>query len=127
MAKKALIVDDEEDVCSLLRLVLEKRGLEVQTAGDGQEALEQIKKVVPDLILLDLKMPRVGGYQLYARLKADPHYQKIPIVVVTSLTQDSDVDDAGWQRRMEADGFLTKPFELEELGRRVDEIVGKLL
>jgi len=128
MAKTVLIVDDEADVCDLLKLTLEKRGLVVQTASDGQEALDQIEGGrPPDLILLDLKMPRLSGYQLFARLKSDEKLRTIPIIVITGLTQDSGREDTEWAQRMGAEGFLTKPFELDELGRRVEEMVSKFL
>lgn len=127
MSKNVLIVDDEQDVCDVLRVVLERRGITVRTAYDGHEALDEIDRQRPDLILLDLKMPRLNGYQLFAQLKSDPRHQSIPILVITALTQESDRDDEEWARRMGADGFLTKPFDLDDLGRRIDEMIANLL
>ena len=127
MSKTVLIVDDEPDVCSILRVVLEKRGVAVRTANDGREALDEIDRRRPDLIVLDLKMPRLNGYQVFAQLRSDPSRRNIPIIVVTGLTQESDRNDEEWARRMEADGFLTKPFDIDDLGRRVDELVAKFL
>lgn len=127
MAKTVLIVDDEEDVCELLRVLLEARGLVVETAGDGHQAIERIEQKCPDLILLDLKMPRLGGYELFVRLRSDEKHKTIPIIVITALTQESDHNDEEWARRMGAEGFLTKPLDMEDLGRRVEEFVSKLL
>lgn len=127
MAKTVLVVDDEEDIRKLLRLILEKDGFVVETAEDGQQARDQIDRRCPDLILLDLKMPRISGYQLFAELKSDEKAKNVPIIVITALTQGSDQGDEEWARRMGADGFLTKPFDLDELSRHVEEMVSKLI
>ena len=127
MAKTILVVDDEEDVCWMLKIALEKHGFVVETADNGQEALDQIERRPPDLVLLDLKMPRRNGYQLFAQLKSDERLHAIPIIVITALTQGSDREDEEWARRMGAEGFLTKPFDLDEMARRVEEMVAKLL
>jgi len=127
MAKTILVVDDEEDIRHMLRLILEKSGFVVETAGDGQEALDQVRDHRPDLILLDLKMPRLNGYEVFVRLKSDEQFKTIPIIVVTAVTQDSDQEDEEWARRMGAEGFVTKPFDLSELGRRIEELISKLI
>jgi CheY-like chemotaxis protein len=127
VAKSILAIDDEPSILKMLKIALEKQGYEVSTAGDGQEALDEIRSERPDLILLDLKMPRLGGYQLFAQLKSNPDLKDIPIIVITALTQDSEHDDDEWARRMGAEGFLTKPFDVEELSRRVEEVVAKFL
>lgn len=127
MAKTILIVDDEEDIRNMLKIALEKDGFLVETADNGQAALDQIDRRRPDLVLLDLKMPRRNGYHLFAQLKSDEKLQAIPIIVITALTQGSDREDSEWARRMGAEGFLTKPFDLDELGRRVGEMVAKAL
>ena len=127
MAKTVLVVDDEEAVRNLLQMVLEKKGLVVETAGDGREALDRIDRRRPDLVILDLKMPRLNGYQVFAQMKSDENLKTIPIIVVTALTQESDREDEEWARRMGAEGFLTKPFDLDELGRRVEEMIAKIL
>jgi len=125
--KKVLVADDEEDICQMLKIVLEKQGWEVETACDGKDALEKIESGPPDLILLDLKMPRINGYHLFAQLKSDEKYKEIPIIIITGLTQDSEHDDEEWARRMDAEGFVTKPFDLEELARRIKELTSKYL
>jgi len=127
VAKTILVVDDEEDVCRMLKIALEKHGFVVETADNGQQALDQIERRRPDLVLLDLKMPRRNGYQLFAQLKSDERLHAIPIIVITALTQGSDREDEEWARRMGAEGFLTKPFDLDEMARRVEEMVAKLL
>jgi two-component system chemotaxis response regulator CheY len=126
VGKNVLLADDDETVRTLLRIVLERNGLTVTTAEDGREALDLIRRQRPDLILLDLRMPRLNGYQLFAELKADDALKSIPIIVITALTRESDREDEEWARRMGAEGFLTKPFTPDELGRRVQEIIGRL-
>jgi len=125
--KIVLVVDDEEVIQNVLKIALERKGFVVKTAGDGQQALDQIHHQRPDLLLLDLKMPRFNGYQLFAQLKSDENFKTIPIIVITAVTQDSDREDEEWARRMGAEGFLTKPFDLDDLGRRVEEMVSKLM
>ncbi|MCX8037875.1 MAG: response regulator, partial [Candidatus Sumerlaeia bacterium] len=70
--------------------------------------------------------PRLNGYQLFAQLKSDEKTKSIPILVVTALTQGSDLSDEDWARRMGAEGFLTKPFDLDTLGQRVNELVAAM-
>lgn len=127
MGKNVLLADDDETVRTLLRIVLEKNGLTVTTAEDGREALDLIRRQRPDLILLDLKMPRLNGYQLFTELKSDEALKSIPIIVITGLTRESEREDEEWARRMGAEGFLTKPFTPDELGRSVQEIIGRLM
>jgi len=127
VARTVLVVDDEEDILRMLRMVLEKNGLVVETAEDGQQARDRIDRRRPDLILLDLKMPRVNGYQLFAELKSDEKTKSVPIIVITALTQGSDQGDEEWARRMGAEGFLTKPFDLDELSWRVEQMVAKIV
>ncbi len=126
MARTILVVDDDEDVLRILRFSLERAGYAVQTASDGQQARDQIDRQRPDLIVLDLKMPRLNGYQLFAQLKSDEKTRSIPVLVVTALTQGSDLSDEDWARRMGAEGFLTKPFDLDALGQRVNELVAAM-
>lgn len=127
MARRILVVDDEEDIREILHLVLEKQGYSVELAADGQEGLDLIDRRPPDLIILDLKMPRFSGYRLFAQLKSDSRLRTIPVIIVTALTQDSDVDDTEWARRMGAEAFLTKPFDLDELSQRVAEMAARLV
>ena len=127
MGKNFLIVDDDEDVLNLLKMVLEQGGHTVRVAADGREALDQIDRQRPDLIVLDLMMPRINGYQLFAHLKTDEKLKSVPIIVITALTRESDREDGEWARRMGADGFLTKPFEIKELSARIQDMVARFL
>ncbi len=105
-------MDDNEQNLELLEAYLEELGAEVVTAADGLEALKQVQADPPSLILLDIMMPRMSGFQLCSRLKADPATKRIPIIMVTALNEVSDMERA---HDCGADDFLTKPVNKPDL------------
>ncbi len=112
---RILVVDDHEQNIELLQAYLEDIGCHVDTALDGLQALEVIERHPPDLIILDVMMPRLSGYQLCDKLKSDPATRDIPIMMVTALNEVGDVERAV---ECGADDFLTKPvFKLELVTR----------
>jgi diguanylate cyclase (GGDEF)-like protein len=118
--KKILVVDDHEDNIELLRARLEARGYEVFGANDGQAALEQVDKVCPDLILLDVMMPKMDGMEVVRRLKANANLPFIPVIMQTALdSTENKVEglDAG------ADDYITKPINFAELEARVNSLL----
>lgn len=120
MAKKILLVDDEKDLVETLTLRLKASGYEVIPAYDGQEALDKAKSEKPDLIILDLMLPKMDGYKVCGLLKADARYKKIPIVMFTARAQESD-RDIGME--VGADGYITKPFEAKALLGKIEELL----
>ena len=118
MAKKIFIVEDELDFLSTLRERLEFEGFVVATAVDGEEALKKIPQEKPDLILLDIMLPEMNGYQVCRELKSNPETKTIPVVVVTAKSQES---DKFWAKETGADDYLTKPFEMEELLQKIQD------
>jgi diguanylate cyclase (GGDEF)-like protein len=118
--KRILVVDDHEDNIELLRARLEARGYEVEGASDGQAALDAVKRVCPDLILLDVMMPKMDGIEVVRRLKANAELPFIPVIMQTALdSTENKVEglDAG------ADDYITKPINFAELEARVNSLL----
>ncbi|MEU5521701.1 response regulator [Streptomyces sp. NPDC047860] len=116
---RVLVVDDNKVIRQLIRVNLELEGIEVVTAADGAECLEVVDQVRPDLVTLDVVMPRLDGLRTAGRLRADPRTRDIPLVVVSACTQyevESGLD-------VGVDAFLAKPFDPEELVRIVRELI----
>ncbi len=119
-AGRILIVDDEEDIAKLLKKHLEYHHYEVITASDGQEGLDKAKTEKPDLIILDLMLPKISGYKICGLLKKDTRYAKIPIILFTAKAQEEDVklgEEVG------ADAYIIKPFESEVLLSKIKELI----
>ena len=110
-----VVVDDEVDLCQLLRVALTAQGYQVQSANDGQSGLELIQSVRPDMVLLDIKMPRMNGFQVLARLQESPLTSRIPVLVMTSLTAGEDPSQLDWARRLNVRAFVEKPFDPEQV------------
>ena len=120
--KRILVVDDEEGIVKVVKMYLEHHRYEVITANDGQEGLEKAKTEKPDLIILDLMLPKINGYKVCGLLKKDSKYAKTPIVLFTAKTQEKDVklgEEVG------ADAYITKPFEPEVLLSKIEELIGE--
>jgi two-component system cell cycle response regulator len=115
-----LIADDNPQILELLEAYLEPLALRVLTARDGQATLEAVEGQQPDLILLDIMMPRRSGFEVCRILKQDPRYHDIPIVMVTALNEAADIERA---QESGADHFLSKPVNKLELLDRVRELL----
>jgi DNA-binding response OmpR family regulator len=118
--KKLLIADDEEGVRALVRMTLEGGNYEILEASNGEDALNLARAEHPELILLDVEMPRKSGLDVCRSLKADTATAGATVVMLTARTQDADVA-AGEQAG--ADGYFTKPFSPFALMRKVEEIM----
>ncbi len=118
--KRILIADDEEDVVTTLQFTLEKEGYQCLTAYDGKEALDKAKRENPDLIILDIMMPKMNGYEVSRLLKFDARFKHIPIVMLTARTQAKDKEIG---RDTGADMYVTKPFEMDDLVSTVHNIL----
>ena len=119
--KKILVVDDEPDIVNMLKMRLEASGYEVIIAGDGNTAYNKAKSDSPDLIILDLMLPNMDGYQVCGLLKKDTRYAKIPIIIFTARAQKSD-QDLGLE--VGANAYITKPFEAKELLEKIKSLLG---
>lgn len=120
MAKKILIVDDEKDLVETLTFRLEAAGFEVIPAYDGLEGLSKARKEKPDLILLDVMMPKMDGYQVCRLLKFSNDMKNIPIVMLTARGQDQDKITG---QEVGADVYITKPFDGAELVKKIKEVL----
>ena len=118
---KILVVDDEKDVTDLISFRLEASGYEVIKAYDGQEALEKARKEKPELIILDIMLPKMDGYKVCGLLKGDTRYNKVPILMFTAKAEES---DKKLGREVGADAYITKPFEAEVVLAKIKELLG---
>ena len=116
MAEKILVVDDEENIAEFVSRALRQRGYKTLCAYDGDNALSFIKEELPDLVILDLMLPLMDGWEVCRRAKADPETQKIPILMLTARNSTEDVVQG---LDLGADDYMRKPFSLEELLARV--------
>jgi CheY-like chemotaxis protein len=120
--KRILLADDEEDVKQIVELFLESKGYEVLTAFDGLAALDMARTQRPDLILLDVMMPVVNGYEVCSRLKADPATRDIPVVMLSAMAQSESVDrglSAG------AADYVVKPFDPSRLEEVIERVLAR--
>jgi DNA-binding response OmpR family regulator len=119
--KKILVVDDEPDIQKILKFRLEENHYEVITAPDGKSCLKKAVEEKPDLIILDILMPRLNGFEVSQRLKKDSKTKDIPIVMLTALAQEKDLS-----RGLEAGAscFITKPFNPVDLISEIEQAIG---
>ena len=121
MAKRILAVDDEQHIVRLLQIHFKALGYEVMTASDGEAALRQVSDAAPDLILLDVTMPKMDGFAVLRRLKADPEGARIPVIMLTARGQFRDMAEGYGQG---AEWYFHKPFEMGELEQFVARVIG---
>lgn len=125
--KKVLLVDDDVDFCEATKLLLDSKGYEVILAYDGKEGLGKVRAEKPDLVILDVMMPEMSGYDVCVVLKADPELKKIPVILLTAV--DQALFKTTYTKAMglmtEADDYIAKPVEPEELVKRVEDLLSK--
>ena len=118
--KRILVVEDNAEVSKLLELILRRAGYEISTAEDGIEALEQFQRIQPDLVLLDIMLPRMDGYEVSTQLRTERH-STVPIIMLSSL--DSPLDMAR-SRTAGATDHVAKPFDKDQLLRIISNYIG---
>lgn len=116
MAPHVLVADDDAWILRMVATVLEKRGYSVETAVDGEDALQRALAKTPDLLITDVMMPKMDGWSLVRQLRAQPEYAMLPVIFLTALSSE---DDRIRGFRLGADDYVTKPFRFEELDLRV--------
>ena len=122
MAKRILIVDDEVQLVEMMKMRLEAAGYEIISAYDGQEGFDKAKKDKPDLIILDLMLPKMDGYKVCGLLKNDARYNKIPIIMFTARVQE---EDERLGKDLGAEEYVTKPFDPKLLLSKIKELLGE--
>jgi DNA-binding response OmpR family regulator len=122
---RVLVVDDDPSIRGLLEYALSVEGFDVTTAADGLSAIDRAKEVRPDVIMLDVMMPKADGFAVAEHLRGDPDLRTIPIIMLTARASDQDVLE-GW--RAGVDSYLTKPFELNLLFKELHRVTsGRLI
>ncbi|HNU11391.1 MAG TPA: response regulator [Rubrivivax sp.] len=122
MGARVLIAEDEPNIVESLSFVLEREGFSVHAVFDGEAALRELRASAPDLMILDLMLPKMNGFEVLKAAKSDPELSSVPVIVLTAKGQAQDrrmVDEIG------AEGFMTKPFSNREIVERVRELAGR--
>ena len=118
---RVLVVDDDDVIRQLITVNLELEGFDVATAIDGQDCMDRVKDVRPDVITLDVMMPRLDGWEAAGRLRADPDTAGIKVVLLSARAQEADLERGS---RIGVDAYLTKPFDPDELIAVVRRLAG---
>lgn len=119
--KRILCVEDEEEMIDLIRLILARRGFEVKGASGGMEGLRMVREELPDLVLLDLMMPDLDGWEVYQQMKADEKTRNIPVIVVTAKAQS--IDKVLGLHIAKVDDYIAKPFSPTDLMNSVEKVL----
>mgnify|MGYP001570071638 CR=1 FL=1 len=122
-SKTVVCIEDEPGVIELIRLILERRGLEVVGAENGPDGLAAIRQSNPMLVLLDLMLPGMDGWEVYRRMKADDAMKNIPVIVVTAKAEG--IDEVLAKHIAKVDDYIKKPFSLQELWQSIDRVMAR--
>jgi two-component system response regulator VicR len=123
MKRKVIVIEDEMDIAELVKLVLETEDIEVETVLDATAAYDRVREYRPDVILLDLSMPKLNGWEVFKQIRSDPEFARVPIAILTAKTQA--FDEMVGLHVMKADAYITKPFGKQELIDRIHDLVAK--
>jgi len=121
--RRLLYIEDEQEMIELVRLILARRGFEVVGANGGREGLEAVRTQTPDLVLLDLMMPGMDGWDVYQQMKADEATQNIPVIIVTAKAQS--IDKVLGLHIAKVDDYISKPFSPQELVESIEKVLEK--
>jgi DNA-binding response OmpR family regulator len=120
---RVLVADDDPDIRALVTIKLKRSGFDVIDVGDGQAALDGVREQPPDLVIVDLMMPKMSGIEVCQALRADPATAGIPVIMLTARAQESDVARGFAQG---ADDYIIKPFSPRELASRVQAVMARV-
>jgi CheY-like chemotaxis protein len=122
-SQSIVVVDDEEDLCRILEIALRIKDFKVHLAHNGADGLALVRKVRPALLITDVKMPRMNGYELVQAVRSDQAISATKIIMITSLTEDTGKTDEQWRDSLGVDGFFTKPYNTAKLLETVDKLL----
>jgi two-component system, OmpR family, response regulator VicR len=122
-AKTVVCIEDEPEMITLIKAILSRRGYEVVGAASGREGLEIVSQLKPDMVLLDLMMPGMDGWEVYQKLKANPETQNLPVIVVTAKAQS--IDKMLGLHIAKVDDYIAKPFTPQELVESIEKVLAK--
>jgi two-component system response regulator VicR len=122
-SKRLAYIEDEAEMIDLVRLILGRRGFTVIGANGGREGLALVQKEIPDLILLDLMMPDMDGWDVYHQIKSDAKTREIPVIVITAKAQN--IDKILGLHIAKVDDYISKPFSPQELLERVEQVLSR--
>jgi len=122
--RTVICVEDEPEMIDLIKLILGRKGFDLIGAIGGREGIETVRRLKPDLVLLDLMMPDMDGWEVYQQMKADDDLRNIPVVVVTAKAQS--IDKVLGLHIAKVDDYITKPFGPQELLESVEKIIGEV-
>ena len=117
-----LIVDDEPNIVLSLQFLMKKTGFEVRTAKDGEEAMAEIARAAPDLVLLDVMMPKIDGFSICKQIRANPEWKDMRIIMLTARGRDVEREKG---LALGADDYITKPFSTKDAIARVEAVLGR--
>ena len=121
MSHSVLVVEDEPNIVLSLQFIMKQAGFKVRVAEDGDKAIQEVARAVPDIVLLDIMLPKMDGFSVCETIKSDPRCQKVKIIMLSAKSRDADREKA---LALGADDFVTKPFSTRDLGTRVRELLG---
>jgi two-component system, OmpR family, response regulator VicR len=119
--KHIVCIEDETEMIELIRLILGRRGFDVHGAPGGKEGLQLVRELIPDLVLLDLMMPEMDGWEVYQQMKADAATRDIPVIIVTARAQN--IDKVLGLHIAKVDDYIAKPFSPQELMESVEKVL----
>ncbi len=123
--RRILCIEDESEMIDLIRLILSRRGFDVKGAAGGREGLRMVKEELPDLVLLDLMMPDMDGWEVYQQMKADESTRQIPVIVITAKAQS--IDKVLGLHIAKVDDYIAKPFSPQDLLKSVEKVLAKTI
>jgi len=122
MRQKILIIEDDKQLCEMIKFILTREGYNIEVSHNGKEAIHKLQSFTPHLIILDIMLPEINGWQIQELLRADSKTSRIPVIVLTSRNFIKDIDKAF---SLGAAAYITKPFSIEKLVKKVKSLLQK--